>query len=76
MEAFVLLRAVGDHRVLMKTLAREKRISRIYNITGDNDILIEINSKKLEDLKDALNRVRSTKGVISAASYIVLVKYK
>jgi DNA-binding Lrp family transcriptional regulator len=76
MQAFVLLRAVGDHRVLMKTLTHEKRISRVYNITGDNDILIEINSKNIEELKDVLNRVRSTKGVISTASYIVLVKYK
>ena len=76
MEAFVLLRAIGDHRTLMRNLAREKRISRIYNITGDNDILIEVNSKNIEELKDVLNHVRSTKGVINTASYIVLVRYK
>jgi len=76
MEAFVLLRATGDHRILMRSLARDRHVTRIYNISGDNDILIEISSKNLEELKDVLNRIRSTKGVISAASYIVLVRYK
>ena len=76
MEAFVLLRAKGDHRILMKSLARERRVARIYNITGDNDILVEVSSKNIEELKDVLNRIRLTKDVISAASYIVLVRYK
>ena len=76
MEAFVLLRAKGDHRILMKSLARERHVARIYNITGDNDILIEVSSKNIEELKDVLNRIRLTKGLISAASYIVLVRYK
>ncbi len=76
MEAFVLLRATGDHRVLMKSLAHDRHVTRIYNITGDNDILIEVSSKNLEELKNCLNRMRSKKGIISAASYIVLVRYK
>ncbi len=76
MEAFVLLRAKGDHRILMKSLARERRVARIYNITGDNDILIEVSSKNIGELKDVLNRIRLTKDVISATSYIALVRYK
>jgi len=60
----------------MKSLARERHVARIYNITGDNDILIEVSSKNIEELKDVLNRIRLTKGLISAASYIVLVRYK
>jgi len=76
MEAFVLLRAKGDHRILMKSLARERRVARIYNITGDNDILIEVSSKNIGELNDVLNRIRLTKDVISATSYIALVRYK
>jgi DNA-binding Lrp family transcriptional regulator len=76
MEAFVLVRAVGDHRALMRTLARNKRISRIYNIAGDNDILVEVNSKNIEELKDILNGIRSRESVLNTTSYIALLRFK
>jgi DNA-binding Lrp family transcriptional regulator len=60
----------------MRSLARERHVARIYNITGDNDIIIEVSTKNIEELKDVLNRKRLTKDAISTTSYITLVRYK
>jgi len=72
--AFVLVRAIGDVKTLMNALAKEKNIFNIYNVAGDIDLLVEVRNKSIEGLRDVLNRIRSTKNVISTTSYIVLVK--
>jgi DNA-binding Lrp family transcriptional regulator len=75
-EAFILLKAKGDHRDLMKKFSQFDETSRVYNITGDNDILLKINMKKLDDMKDFINKIRSMENILETTSYIVLSRYK
>jgi len=76
LEAFMLLKAFGDHRRLMEDLSRLADVSQIYNIAGDNDIIIHINVKGLEEFKNLINDIRSMEGVLNTTSYIVLHRVK
>ncbi len=76
MEAFVLLKARGDHRDLMEQFSKLSYIQRVYNIAGDNDILIEVKMKRLEEFKNLINEVRSIENILDTTSYIVLSRYK
>ncbi|MEM2123420.1 MAG: Lrp/AsnC ligand binding domain-containing protein [Candidatus Bathyarchaeia archaeon] len=76
MEAFMLLKAFGDHRRLMEDLSGMGNISQIYNIAGDNDVLIRIDVKSLEEFKNLINDIRSMEGVLNTTSYIVLHRVK
>lgn len=76
MEAFILLKAVGDHRKLMENLSTIRNVSKVYNIAGDNDILINVKTRDLEGFKELINKIRSMEDVINATSYLVLQKFK
>ena len=76
MEAFILLKAAGDHRRLMKNLSTLKNVARVYNIAGDNDILVNVKTRNLEGFKELMNKIRSMQDVINATSYLVLQKIK
>lgn len=72
----MLLKALGDHRHLMEDLSKLVNVSRIYNIAGDNDVLIHVEVKNLEEFKNLINDVRSMEGVLNTTSYIVLHRVK
>lgn len=72
----MLLKAFGDHRHLMEDLSKLVNVSRIYNIAGDNDIIIHVEVKDLEEFKNIINNIRSMEGVLNTTSYIVLHKVK
>jgi|GEM_PF-2074300 DNA-binding Lrp family transcriptional regulator len=76
MEAFILLKAVGDHRKLMENLSTFRNVSKVYNIAGDNDILINVKTRDLEGFKELINKIRSMNDVINTTSYLVLQKFK
>lgn len=72
----MLLKAFGDHRHLMESLSKMVNVSQIYNIAGDNDVIIHINVKSLEEFKNLINDIRSMEGVLNTTSYIVLHRVK
>ena len=72
----MLLKAFGDHRHLMENLSKMVNVSQIYNIAGDNDVIIHINVKSLEEFKNLINDIRSMEGVLNTTSYIVLHRVK
>lgn len=76
MEAFILLKVKGNHRNLMRDLSEFEGVHHVYNIAGDNDVLVKVKIKKLENLKNLINKIRSMENVLETTSYIVLSRYK
>jgi DNA-binding Lrp family transcriptional regulator len=76
LEAFILLKAVGDHSNLMAKLSKLNTIVKIFNVTGDVDIITHIKVKDLDELKNLINSLRSMDGVLNTTSYIVLQELK
>ncbi|MBS7655841.1 Lrp/AsnC ligand binding domain-containing protein [Candidatus Bathyarchaeota archaeon] len=71
-----MLKVKGDHRSFMEKLSKFDKIEHVYNIAGDNDVLIEAKTKNLGDFKDLINRIRSMENALQTTSYIVLSRYK
>ncbi|MEM3393289.1 MAG: Lrp/AsnC ligand binding domain-containing protein [Candidatus Bathyarchaeia archaeon] len=76
MEAFILLKVKGDHRKIMEEISKFDYVRRVYNIAGDRDVLVEVEMKKLDDLKDLINKIRSIDNILETTSYIALSRYK
>jgi len=60
----------------MGKLSKFNEIEHVYNIAGDNDVLIEAKIKNLGEFKELINRVRSMENALETTSYIVLSRYK
>ncbi|MEM4649685.1 MAG: Lrp/AsnC ligand binding domain-containing protein [Candidatus Bathyarchaeia archaeon] len=66
----------GDHRKIMEEISKFDYVRRVYNIAGDRDVLVEVEMKKLDDLKDLINKIRSIDNILETTSYIALSRYK
>ncbi|MBS7659002.1 Lrp/AsnC ligand binding domain-containing protein [Candidatus Bathyarchaeota archaeon] len=60
----------------MEEISKFDYVRRVYNIAGDRDVLVEVEMKKLDDLKDLINKIRSIDNILETTSYIALSRYK
>ncbi|OOF51269.1 AsnC family transcriptional regulator [Rodentibacter genomosp. 1] len=65
----------GATSEVVQTLRGEPCINAIYDTNGRWDILIELIAPSLEELGQALERIRSIKAISSSETYIHLKRY-
>lgn len=65
------------HELVKEELSRLKKVSEVYSVSGEYDILIKVWVKSIEDLNQLINsKIRSIDGVEDLTEMIVMERVK
>ncbi|MDD3754654.1 MAG: Lrp/AsnC family transcriptional regulator [Methanobacterium sp.] len=65
------------HELVKKELSRLKKVSEVYSVSGEYDILIKVWVKSINDLNQLINsKIRSIDGVEDLTEIIVMERVK
>lgn len=65
------------HELVKEELSRLEKVSEVYSVSGEYDILIKVWVKSIEDLNQLINsKIRSIDGVEDLTEMIVMEKVK
>jgi DNA-binding Lrp family transcriptional regulator len=72
--AFILIEVAGDHtKSAFKTVQRIAGVKAAYTVSGNYDLIIQVEAENLETLSDLLmSRIRAVDGVIKTNTCFVL----
>lgn len=74
LSAFVFVDVAGDHtKSAYKTITRMSGVKSVYAVTGNQDLIILVETDSIETLGDLiLSKIRSIDGVTKTTTSIVL----
>lgn len=65
------------HELVKEELSRLKKVSEVYSVSGEYDILIKVWVKSIDDLNQLINsKIRSIDGVEDLTEMIVMERVK
>ena len=72
--AFIMVDVAGDHtKSAYKTITRIPLVERVDAVTGNFDLVVQIEAETLEALNElVLSRIRGVDGVIKTSTAIIL----
>ncbi len=72
--AFIMVDVAGDHtKSAYKTITRIPLVKRVDAVTGNFDLVVQIEAETLEALNElVLSRIRGVDGVIKTSTAIIL----
>jgi DNA-binding Lrp family transcriptional regulator len=74
LSAFILIEVAGDHtKSAYKTVQRISGVKAAYTVSGNYDLIVQVEAENLEELSDLLmSKIRAVDGVIKTNTCIVL----
>jgi DNA-binding Lrp family transcriptional regulator len=72
--AFILIEVAGDHtKSAYKTIQRISGVKAAYTVSGNYDLIVQIETENLETLSELLmSKIRAVDGVIKTNTCLVL----
>ncbi len=76
--SIIIIQTESDkHELVKEELSRLKKVSEVYSVSGEYDILIKVWVKSIEDLNQLINsKIRSIDGVEDLTEMIVMERVK
>jgi Lrp/AsnC family leucine-responsive transcriptional regulator len=77
MEAFTELRFTGETRPdeMDQVAAQLPEIEAIYTTAGNHDVLARVRATDVEHLRHVIDRLRTTRRVVSTRTHVVLASH-
>ncbi len=74
LSAFILIEVAGDHtKSAYKTIQRISGVKAAYTVSGNYDLIVQVETENLETLSDLLmSKIRAVDGVIKTNTCFVL----
>ncbi|MBO3769862.1 MAG: Lrp/AsnC ligand binding domain-containing protein [Thermoproteota archaeon] len=72
MEAIILVRVSSSFQGNIEKVLQVRGVKRVYELTGDIDLLIEVTASSEADLRRIVDEILEIKGVESTDTRIVL----
>lgn len=74
LSAFILIEVAGDHtKSAYKTIQRISGVKAAYTVSGNYDLIVQIETENMETLSDLLlSKIRAVDGVIKTNTCFVL----
>ncbi len=74
LSAFILIEVAGDHtKSAFKTIQRISGVKAAYTVSGNYDLIVQVEAENLEALSDLLmSKIRAVDGVIKTNTCFVL----
>ena len=74
LSAFILIEVAGDHtKSAYKTIQRISGVKATYTVSGNYDLIVQVETENLEDLSDLLmSKIRAVDGVTKTNTCLVL----
>lgn len=72
MEAIILVKVSSSFQGNIEKVLQVKGVKRVYELTGDIDLLIEVTASSEVDLRRVVDEILDIKGVESTDTRIVL----
>ncbi len=74
LSAFILIEVAGDHtKSAFKTIQRISGVKAAYTVSGNYDLIVQVETENLEMLSDLLlSKIRAVDGVIKTNTCLVL----
>ena len=74
LSAFILIEVAGDHtKSAFKTIQRISGVKAAYTVSGNYDLIVQVEAENLEVLSDLLmSKIRAVDGVTKTNTCLVL----
>jgi DNA-binding Lrp family transcriptional regulator len=74
LEAIILAKVSSEFQGNIEKVLQVKGVKRVYELTGDIDLLIEVNASSESDLRRIVDEILEIKGVESTDTRLVLYR--